>query len=65
MLLVTFCTAFSGVFRGLFQEVKTSVFDYIAGYYSQIRAHQHNAGLSPNESEREFLTEYKTAAKLS
>ena len=50
---------------GSFQEAKNSIIDYIAGYYSQIRPHQHNSGLSPSESERKFWMEYKTVAKFS
>lgn len=50
---------------GSFQEAKSSIIDYIAGYYSQTRPHQHNSGLSPNESERKFWIEYKTVAKFS
>jgi putative transposase len=50
---------------GSFQEAKNSIINYIAGYYSQTRPHQHNSGLSPNESERKFWIEYKTVAKFS
>jgi len=50
---------------GSFQEAKNSIIDYIAGYCSQTRPHQHNSGLSPNESERKFWIEYKTVAKFS
>lgn len=37
-----------------FVEAKQTVLDYIIGYYSQIRPHSHNSGLTPNESERRF-----------
>jgi hypothetical protein len=33
------------------------------GYYSQVRPHEHNAGLSPNVAEKDYWAEYKTVAK--
>ena len=48
-----------------FQDAKRSIIDYIVGYYSQVRPHQHNDGVSPNASERRFWFEYKTVAKFS
>lgn len=41
-----------------FTEAKHSITDYIVGYYSQIRPHQHNNGLSPNIAEREYGVSY-------
>ena len=35
-----------------FIEADTAITDYIVGYYSQLRPHQHNDGNSPNEAER-------------
>ncbi len=48
-----------------FTEAKQDVTDYILGYYSQVRLHHYNAGLSPNESERRFWLDSKTVAKFS
>lgn len=31
----------------------------------QVRPHQYNGGLTPNESERLYWLEYKTVAKIS
>ncbi|AQS35743.1 transposase [Shewanella psychrophila] len=46
-----------------FTEAKASIINYIVGYYSQVRPHQYNGGLTPNESERRFCLTYKTVAK--
>lgn len=41
-----------------FVEAKHAVIDYIIGYYSQLRPHQHNGGLSPNAAEQKFWFAY-------
>jgi len=33
-------------------EAEHAIVNYIIGYYSQIRPHSHNDGLTPNESEK-------------
>ncbi|MGI3003557.1 IS3 family transposase, partial [Shewanella algae] len=38
---------------------------YVTGYYSQLRPHQYNGGLTPNESERRYWLGYKTVANLT
>lgn len=48
-----------------FIEAKISITDYIIGYYSQVRPHQYNVGLTPNEAERRFWFEYKSVASLT
>lgn len=48
-----------------FKEAKGAITDYVIGYYSEIRPHHYNAGLSPNESERRFWLNSKTVAKFS
>ncbi|WDE08751.1 DDE-type integrase/transposase/recombinase [Thalassomonas viridans] len=48
-----------------FAEAKKKVTDYILGYYSQVRPHQYNGGISPNESERRYWIYYKTVANFS
>ena len=37
-----------------FNEAKETVWNYIIGYYSQVRPHSHNDGLAPNEAEKKF-----------
>ena len=34
-----------------FNKTKSAVINYIAGYYSSVRSHRYNGGLTPNESE--------------
>lgn len=46
-------------------EAWQSVVGYIIRYYSQIRPHQYNGGLTPNESERLYWKTYKTVANFS
>lgn len=41
-----------------FVEAKHAVTNYIIGYYSQVRPHQHNGGLSPNAAEQKFWFAY-------
>ncbi|WP_439653998.1 IS3 family transposase, partial [Vibrio azureus] len=41
-------------------EAWQSIVGYIIRYYSQIRPHQYNGGLTPNESERLYWETYKT-----
>lgn len=48
-----------------FVEAKQTVLDYIIGYYSQVRPHSHNDGLSPNEAERQFWINSKPVAKIT
>ncbi|MCL1132752.1 IS3 family transposase, partial [Shewanella sairae] len=37
-----------------FEAAKHAVIHYVVGYYSEIRPHSYNGGLTPNESERRF-----------
>lgn len=48
-----------------FKQAKQVVWDYIIGYYSQVRPHSHNDGLTPNEAERRFWISSKTVAKIT
>ncbi len=41
-----------------FIEAKHSITDYVVGYYSQTRPHQHNNGLSPNAAEKQHRANY-------
>jgi len=46
-----------------FAEAKQTVLDYILGYYSHVRPHSHNDGLTPNQAERMFRINSKPVAK--
>ncbi|WP_114987154.1 IS3 family transposase [Pragia fontium] len=47
-----------------FSEANMAITNYIIGYYSQLRPHQYNGGLTPNESERLFWENSKTVANF-
>ncbi len=46
-------------------DAKESVTEYLMGYYSNIRPHHYNGGLTPNESERQYWAAYKTVASFT
>ncbi|MEZ9709732.1 IS3 family transposase [Vibrio breoganii] len=46
-------------------EAWKSIVGYIIRYYSQIRPHQYNGGLTPNESERQYWETYNAVANFS
>jgi putative transposase len=48
-----------------FIEAENAVVKYIIRYYSEVRPHSYNGGLTPNESEKRYELEYKTVAKIS
>jgi len=48
-----------------FNEAKAAVINYITGYYSNVRPHGHNGGLTPNESERRYWKTYKFVANIT
>ncbi|EJL9435161.1 IS3 family transposase, partial [Vibrio cholerae] len=48
-----------------FAEAQQEIIRYIIGYYSQLRPHQYNSGLTPNESERLYWENSKTVANFS
>ncbi|ENL1285678.1 IS3 family transposase [Vibrio parahaemolyticus] len=48
-----------------FSEAIEHITRYITGYYSQLRPHQYNGGLTPNESERLYWENSKTVANFS
>lgn len=35
------------------------IVNYLIGYYSQLRTHQHNGGTSPNQAEGKYWANYK------
>jgi putative transposase len=45
--------------------VKFVVNYYIAGYYSRVRPHRHNGGLSLNESEKKYWFGHKLMANIT
>lgn len=47
-----------------FAEARQEIIRYIIGYYSQLRPHQYNGGLTPNESERLYWENSKTVASF-
>ena len=48
-----------------FTEGENAVVKYIIGYYSQVRPHSYNGGLTPNELEKRYWLEHKSVAKVS
>jgi transposase InsO family protein len=48
-----------------FEKASQGVTDYILGYYSWLRPHTHNSGLSPNAAEKLYWNDYKTVAKFT
>jgi putative transposase len=48
-----------------FSEAKTEIINYIIGYYSRVRPHRHNDGLTPNASEIKYWGEYNTVANFT
>ncbi|MEY8165533.1 IS3 family transposase, partial [Providencia rettgeri] len=42
-----------------------AITDYIVGYYSEVRPHEYNGGLPPNESENQYRKNSKTVASFS
>jgi len=39
-----------------FNEAECSITDYVLGYYSQTRPHQHNGGLPPVLAEQRYVS---------
>lgn len=48
-----------------FTEAKQKISDYIHGYYSRLRPHSYNGGLTPNESEKRYWSSYNNVAKIT
>lgn len=44
---------------------RNAITRYITGYYSELRPHWYNGGLTPNESERLFYEQSTTVANFS
>lgn len=48
-----------------FAQARHEIIDYIIGYYSQVRPHQHNQGLAPNRAEEKYWSELNSVAKIT
>jgi len=48
-----------------FAEAKRSILNYMSGYYSSTRPHQHNGGLPPNKTEEIYWNSSKSAANIT
>lgn len=48
-----------------FSEAQSAVIRYMTGYYSAIRPHWYNGGLTPNESERLYWLQSNAVASIS
>ena len=48
-----------------FLQAQHHIVKYLIGYYSQLRPHQHNGGMSPNMAEQKYWINYKPVASFS
>lgn len=48
-----------------FLQAQYHIVKYLIGYYSQLRPHQHNGGMSPNMAEQKYWINYKPVASFS
>ncbi|WP_421865984.1 IS3 family transposase [Motiliproteus sp.] len=48
-----------------FAQAKQSITDYLIGYYSQVRPHQHSDMLPPNMTEKNYWNAYKSVASFT
>lgn len=48
-----------------FSEAQSAIICYITGYYSAVRPHWYNGGLTPNESERLYYIQSNAVANIS
>ena len=46
-------------------QAKQHIVKYLIGYYSQLRPHQHNGGMSPNQAEANYWNNYKLVASFT
>ncbi|VAW33420.1 hypothetical protein MNBD_GAMMA01-1802 [hydrothermal vent metagenome] len=46
-------------------EAKAEILNYIIGYYSQARPHQHNGGRSPNVAEENYWNDHYSVTKIT
>ncbi len=50
---------------GSFAQAQQHIVKYLIGYYSQLRPHQHNDGMSPNRAEENYWINYKPVASIT
>ena len=48
-----------------FVQAQHHVVKYLIGYYSQLRPHQHNNGVSPNQAEEQYWINYNPVASFT
>ncbi|MGP9510959.1 integrase core domain-containing protein, partial [Halomonas sp. AOP43-D1-39] len=48
-----------------FLQGQHHIVNYLIGYYSQLRPHQHNGGMSPNQAEEKYWVNYKAVASFT
>lgn len=46
-------------------QAKQHIVKYLIGYYSQLRPHRHNGGMSPNQAEANYWNNYKLVASFT
>jgi putative transposase len=46
-------------------KAKSDILNYMIGYYSQVRPHRHNQGLTPNVAEVKYWNDYYSVAKIT
>ena len=47
----------------LFEETRNLISEYVIGYYSQLRLHIHNVGLTPKVAEQQYWDAYKNSGQ--
>ena len=48
-----------------FTQAQHHIVKYLIGYYSQLRPHKHNGGMSPNKAEENYWINYKSVASFT
>ncbi len=48
-----------------FTQAQHHIVKYLIGYYSQLRPHKHNTGMSPNQAEEKYWINYKRVASFT
>lgn len=48
-----------------FEQAKHHTMKYIIGYYSKLRPHRHNAGMSLNKKEEQYWINYQAVASFT
>ena len=48
-----------------FEHAKQNIWSYIMGYYSNVRPHRHNQGMTPNQAEKYYWNNSITVANFS